>query len=164
MAAESLENKGKEIGHSIKVETQGQSGAQNILTEEEIKNAKAIIVAADVNVDLSRFNGKKVLKVGVSEGIHNPKKLIEKALKESFTCYTPIENDECWNCKACHRKYITFKIAGCEFDIETEKKCIDYIERNVLELIKNGTYGGGDIRGKQVLEIYNNFKKGDIND
>ena len=41
------------------------------------------IVAADVNVDLSRFNGKKVLKVGVSEGIHNPKKLIEKALKEN---------------------------------------------------------------------------------
>ena len=83
MAAEALEKMGEELGHFIKVETQGQSGAQNILTEEEIKNAKAIIVAADVNVDLSRFNGKKVLKVGVSEGIHNPKKLIEKALKEN---------------------------------------------------------------------------------
>ena len=84
MAAEALEKMGEELGHFIKVETQGQSGAQNILTEEEIKNAKAIIVAADVNVDLSRFNGKKVLKVGVSEGIHNPKKLIEKALKENY--------------------------------------------------------------------------------
>ena len=51
MAAEGLENAGKETGHLIKVETQGQSGAQNILTDEEIKKAKAIIIAADVNVD-----------------------------------------------------------------------------------------------------------------
>lgn len=96
MAAEALEKMGEELGHFIKVETQGQSGAQNILTEEEIKNAKAIIVAADVNVDLSRFNGKKVLKVGVSEGIHNPKKLIEKALKENseIPIYHKNENSE----------------------------------------------------------------------
>ena len=95
MAAEALEKMGEELGHFIKVETQGQSGAQNILTEE-IKNAKAIIVAADVNVDLSRFNGKKVLKVGVSEGIHNPKKLIEKALKENseIPIYHKNENSE----------------------------------------------------------------------
>ena len=91
MAAEALEKMGEELGHFIKVETQGQSGAQNILTEEEIKNAKAIIVAADVNVDLSRFNGKKVLKVGVSEGIHNPKKLIEKA---EIPIYHKNENSE----------------------------------------------------------------------
>ena len=82
MAAEALEKMGEQLGHKVKVETHGSSGVKNKFTKEEIKNAKAIIVAADVNVDLSRFNGKKVLKVGVSEGIHNPKKLIEKALKE----------------------------------------------------------------------------------
>ncbi len=82
MAAEALEQMGNELGHPIKVETQGQSGAQNILTEEEIKKAKAIIVAADINVDLSRFEGKKVLKTRVSDGIHKPKELIEKVLKE----------------------------------------------------------------------------------
>ena len=81
MAAESLEQMGNELGHPIKIETQGQSGAQNRLTEEEIKKAKAIIIAADVNVDLARFDGKRVLKTGVSEGIHKPKELIEKALK-----------------------------------------------------------------------------------
>ena len=43
MAAESLEQMGNELGHPIKVETQGQSGAKNILTDEEIKKAKAII-------------------------------------------------------------------------------------------------------------------------
>lgn len=80
MAAEALEQMGNELGIPIKVETQGQSGAQNVITEEEIKRAKAIIVAADVNVDLSRFDGKKVLKTSVSEGIHKPKELIEKAI------------------------------------------------------------------------------------
>jgi len=81
MAAEALEQMGNELGSPIKVETQGQSGAKNILTDEEIKNAKAIIIAADVNVDLSRFDGKRVLRTRVSDGIHKPKELIEKALK-----------------------------------------------------------------------------------
>ena len=58
MAAESLEQMGKELGHPIKVETQGQSGTKNKFTDEEIQNAKAIIIAADVKVDLSRFDGK----------------------------------------------------------------------------------------------------------
>ena len=80
MAAEALEQMGNELGHHIKVETQGQSGAKNILTEEEIGKAKAIIIAADVNVDLSRFDGKRVLKTRVSEGIHKPKELIEMAV------------------------------------------------------------------------------------
>lgn len=81
MAAEALEQMGNELGHPIKVETQGQSGAKNILTEEEIQKAKAIIIAADVNVDLSRFDGKRVLRTRVSDGIRKPKELIEKALK-----------------------------------------------------------------------------------
>lgn len=87
MAAEALEKAGKETNHKIKVETQGQSGVKNHLTKEEIKNAKAIIVAADTNVDLSRFNGKKLIKTGVAEGIHNPKELIEKALSDDAPIY-----------------------------------------------------------------------------
>lgn len=83
MAAEGLEQMGKELGHPIKVETQGQSGAQNVLTEEEIKKAKAIIIASDVNVDLSRFEGKRVLRAGVTDGIRKPKELIEKALNST---------------------------------------------------------------------------------
>ena len=82
MAAESLEQMGKELGHPIKVETQGQSGVKNELTEEEIRNAKAIIIAADVKVDLSRFDGKRIIRAGVSDGIRKPKELIEKALNE----------------------------------------------------------------------------------
>jgi PTS system, fru family, IIC component len=80
MAAEALENAGKEMGHLVKIETQGQSGVKNKLTKEEIRNAKAIIIAADIDIDLSRFKGKKILKAKVSDGIHKPKDLIEKAL------------------------------------------------------------------------------------
>ena len=82
MAAEALENAGKEVGHLVKIETQGQSGVKNKLTKEEIKNAKAIIIAADIDIDLSRFKGKKVLKAKVADGIHKPKELIEKALTD----------------------------------------------------------------------------------
>ena len=87
MAAEALEKAGQETNHKIKVETQGQSGVKNQLTRDEIKNAKAIIVAADTNVDLSRFNGKKLIKTRVADGIHKPKELIEKALSEEAPIY-----------------------------------------------------------------------------
>lgn len=87
MAAEALEKAGKETGHSVKVETQGQSGIKNKLTNEEIEKAKAIIIAADTNVDLSRFSGKKLLKTGVSDGIHKPEELIETALSDETGIY-----------------------------------------------------------------------------
>ena len=87
MAAEALEKAGQETNHKIKVETQGQSGVKNQLTREEIQNAKAIIVAADTNVDLSRFNGKKLLKTRVADGIHKPKELREKVLYGDVPVY-----------------------------------------------------------------------------
>ena len=87
MAAEALEKAGQETNHKIKVETQGQSGVKNQLTREEIQNAKAIIVAADTNVDLSRFNGKNLLKTRVADGIHKPKELIEKVLYGDVPVY-----------------------------------------------------------------------------
>ena len=87
MAAEALEKAGQETNHKIKVETQGQSGVKNQLTKQEIEKAKAIIIAADTNVDLSRFNGKKLIKTKVADGIHKPKELIEKALSNDVPVY-----------------------------------------------------------------------------
>ena len=87
MAAEALEKMGEELGHPVKVETQGQSGVKNKLTKEEIKNAKAIIIAADIDVDLSRFEGKKVIRAKVADGIHKPQELIEKALSGKVAEY-----------------------------------------------------------------------------
>lgn len=79
MAAESLENKGKEMGVSIKVETNGSGGAKNVLTKEEIDNAECIIIAADKNVEMARFDGKKVIKTKVADGIHKAEELINRA-------------------------------------------------------------------------------------
>lgn len=81
MAAESLENKAREMGITIKVETNGSGGAKNVLTAEEIKEAKGIIIAADKNVEMARFQGKKVLQVSVTEGIRKPDILLGKILQ-----------------------------------------------------------------------------------
>ncbi len=80
MAAEALNLKGEELGIPIKVETNGSGGAKNILTADEIAAAEAIIVAADKNVPMARFNGKKVLITKVADGINKPEELINKAL------------------------------------------------------------------------------------
>ena len=79
MAAEALEKMGKEIGIPVKVETQGSGGAKNILTQAEIDACDDIIIAADKEVDLARFDGKHVLRVPVSDGIHKPEELIRQA-------------------------------------------------------------------------------------
>ena len=87
MAAEALEKMGEQLGHKVKVETHGQSGIKNKFTKEEIKNAKAIIIAADTKVDLSRFDGKKLIKAKVAEGINKPQELIENVLSENAKIY-----------------------------------------------------------------------------
>lgn len=81
MAAESLENKAREMGITIKVETNGSGGAKNVLTAEEIKEAKGIIIAADKNVEMARFRGKKVLQVPVADGIRKPDVLLSKIIQ-----------------------------------------------------------------------------------
>ncbi|MEV0374167.1 fructose-specific PTS transporter subunit EIIC [Streptomyces sp. NPDC050636] len=78
MAAEKLAQAAGSLGHEIKVETQGSIGAENVLSDNDVKNADGIIIAADKDVDRSRFVGKKVLAVGVAEGIHHPWQLIER--------------------------------------------------------------------------------------
>ncbi|GAA0493515.1 fructose-specific PTS transporter subunit EIIC [Streptomyces sp. NPDC046215] len=76
MAAEKLAQAAQALGHEIKVETQGSIGAENVLSDNDVREADGIIVAADKDVDLSRFAGKRVLSVGVAEGIHRPERLI----------------------------------------------------------------------------------------
>lgn len=78
MAAEALEKAGKEMGIPLKAETNGSGGAKNILTKKEIEECDGIIVAADKNVEMARFDGKPVISTKVADGIHKPKELIEK--------------------------------------------------------------------------------------
>ncbi|MFD8197501.1 fructose-specific PTS transporter subunit EIIC [Streptomyces wuyuanensis] len=78
MAAERLVQAADALGVDMKVETQGSIGAENVLSDNDVREADGIIVAADKDVDLSRFTGKRVLKVGVAEGIRHPEQLIER--------------------------------------------------------------------------------------
>jgi len=80
MAQEKLEQAAEEMGVNIKVETQGGVGAENVLTAKEIKEADGIIIAADRQVDLSRFDGKLIINESVREGIHKPKELIQRII------------------------------------------------------------------------------------
>ncbi|RRJ63465.1 PTS fructose transporter subunit IIC [Paenibacillus oralis] len=87
MAAENLQKAAEKLGIEMKVETQGSIGVENQFTEEEIRQADGIIIAADKYVDKSRFIGKKLLAAGVQEGIRTPEELIQKMIRGEATVY-----------------------------------------------------------------------------
>ena len=80
MAQEALEEAAKKAGCTMKVETNGAIGVENVLTDQDITEADAIIVACDKNVDLDRFNGKAVIEVSVSDGIHKAEELVKRCI------------------------------------------------------------------------------------
>ena len=93
MAAEALEKAGEKLGYSLKAETNGSGGAKNILTKKEIEECDGIIIAADKNVEIARFNGKPVIKTSVSNGINKPEELIKKIVDGKASIYHA-EGDE----------------------------------------------------------------------
>ncbi|MHC5564195.1 PTS mannose transporter subunit IIABC [Bacillus spizizenii] len=97
MAAENLQKAADRLGVSIKVETQGGVGVENELTKEEIREADAIIIAADRSVNKDRFIGKKLLSVGVQDGIRKPEELIQKALSGDIPVYRSASKSESGN-------------------------------------------------------------------
>ncbi len=87
MAAESLEQHARKRGIWIKVETNGSGGAKNVLTRKEIAEAECIIIAADKNVDMARFDGKPVIKTKVANGINKADMLLDQALNGQAPVY-----------------------------------------------------------------------------
>ncbi len=94
MAADALKNKARDMGIDIKVETNGSTGVKNKLTEEEIEKATAIIVAADKQVEISRFEGKKLIQVPVAQAIKKPEELLNKGLSGDAAVYHHSVNDK----------------------------------------------------------------------
>ncbi|MBO0409511.1 PTS sugar transporter subunit IIA [Enterococcus hulanensis] len=86
MSAQSLRDAAEKRGISMKVQTDGSSGTENRLTDEEIAQASGVIIAADRTVDMSRFDGKKVVETSTKHGINNANGLIDEVLakKESY--------------------------------------------------------------------------------
>ncbi len=89
MAQEALDKAAQEMRISIKVETQG-ANPKNFLTDEDIKYAEVVIVAADIGVQMERFNGKKLVSVSTSRAIKDAKGLIKRSLEKDVPTYTSI--------------------------------------------------------------------------
>ena len=87
MAAEALEKAAEKMGFSLKAETNGSGGAKNVLTKAEIAECDGIIIAADKNVEMARFDGKPVVKTSVSNGINKPEELIQRILDGKAPVY-----------------------------------------------------------------------------
>ena len=87
MAAEGIEKAAKKAGCFVKVETRGSGGAKNVLTEEEIAEADCIIVAADAEVPMERFHGKRLIECPVSDGIGKADQLVERAMHGDVPIY-----------------------------------------------------------------------------
>ncbi len=87
MAAEGIEKAAKEKGCYVKIETRGSGGAKNVLTVKDIEEADCIIVAADAQVPMERFDGKKVIECQVSDGISKAAELLERAVSGDAPVY-----------------------------------------------------------------------------
>ncbi len=87
MAAEGIEKAAKERNCTVKIETRGSGGAKNVLTAKEIEEADCIIVAADAQVPMERFDGKKVIECQVSDGISKAGELLDRAIAGDASIY-----------------------------------------------------------------------------
>ncbi len=87
MAAEKLSGRAKERGINLKVETNGSSGVKNRLSDAEIAEADAIIVAADTKVEMARFDGKPVIQTQVGKAIYETDQLLDRAVAKDAPIY-----------------------------------------------------------------------------
>lgn len=87
MAEEALISNGKKMGIDVRVETNGAEGTKHALTQDEIDRAVGVIVAADKNIEMARFDGKPLLKRSVKDGVHAAKKLIDEVMEGKAPIY-----------------------------------------------------------------------------
>ncbi|MGY3765554.1 PTS fructose transporter subunit IIABC [Vagococcus vulneris] len=93
MAEDALKNKAAEMGVDIKVETNGSEGVKHRLTPEDISQAVGVIVAADKNVEMARFDGKHLVNRPVSDGIKKTEELINLATSGKAPIYHSTGDD-----------------------------------------------------------------------
>ncbi|TFB98038.1 PTS fructose transporter subunit IIC [Cryobacterium adonitolivorans] len=93
MAAEKLDAAATELGYEIRVETHGSVGVEGTFSQADIDRADAVVIAADTQIDLSRFGGKRIVSTRVSDGIHRPASLIAEALAAAPTGNVAVRTD-----------------------------------------------------------------------
>ncbi len=102
-----------------------------------------------VNIDYKKFSKTHLLQLYLQQGGD-----IEKAFTQSFSCYDPNSGKECWSCKPCFRKFISFYLCGYCFNPNIETKVFKYLEAEVIPKIKGGCYGRGP-EELEIMEVYN---------
>lgn len=112
-----------------------------------------------INIDFKKMTKTMLLQCFIDKGGD-----IDDVWSKSFSCYDPIDNKPCWNCKPCFRKFVSFALNGKKFDEDIVHKSISYIKKNILPDIKNGTYNRADEEKEilKVLEIYDKEKEDKI--
>lgn len=105
----------------------------------------------NINIDFKSKTKTQLIAMYVEQGGD-----IEKAFNHSFSCYNPDNGRECWSCKPCFRKFVSFALNGMRFTPEVENTAIQYIKSEILPQIQNGTYGRAkeEEEIKKVLEMY----------
>lgn len=113
-----------------------------------IKNGKNV----RISVDFKEFTKTELLNMYLNQGGD-----IEEAFKSSFSCYNPKKGKECWKCKPCFRKFVSFALNGYKFDKKTKETCLKYILEQIYPQILNGTYGRKK-EEEEILKVIELFK------
>jgi len=110
-----------------------------------------------INIDYKKYTKTDMLKLYVDKGGD-----INDLMNQSFSCYDPIENEECWCingiCKPCFRKYIAYKLNGAYFKPEIDVSVCEAIKAEILPQIEAGTYGRAE-EEKEILQVLELYKK-----
>ena len=109
-----------------------------------------------INIDFKKYTKTQLLKMYIEQGGN-----IETAFNSSFSCYEPNNGKECWHCKPCFRKFVSFALNGMKFNKEIVETVISYINSEILPDILNGTYGRAQ-EEKEIMQVLQLYKNGEL--
>ena len=109
-----------------------------------------------INIDFKKYTKTQLLKMYIEQGGN-----IETAFNSSFSCYKPNNGKECWHCKPCFRKFVSFALNGMKFNKEIVETVISYINLEILPDILNGTYGRAQ-EEKEIMQVLQLYKNGEL--
>ena len=104
-----------------------------------------------INITYKDYTKTQLLKMFIEQGGD-----IKEAFNSSFSCYKPKEGKECWHCKPCFRKFVSFALNGMKFEKNITETVIAYIQKEIMPAILNGSYGRREEEKEieKVVEMY----------
>lgn len=83
---------------------------------------------------------------------------LEEAFTKSFSCYNPVDGHECWSCKPCFRKFVSFSQVGYQFTDDIARTCCRYIRDEIVPQIESGCYGRGEQEEQDIMQAFDKYK------